>query len=112
MTARDQLSQLAAGVGASLTPALPPNEIESFVVTAAGRVIVTTAGGEELAVALRADVPADLPVGAGLTAADVLSKVLPELHRYGGIVPRGVRFYRRSRIMCGQRIIEFVEAGR
>lgn len=112
MATADRISDLARGAGAQLAHDLPPNEIVSFIVGKDGRLRVTLADGEQLTVALRSDIPADQSVGAGLTTADVLSKVLPELYRYGAHVPRNVPFFRRSRVMCGRRTVEFREAGR
>src|SRR5262245_7393632 len=108
----DRVSSIARDAGASCAEPLPPSELVEFHVDHDGRLSVVTAGGERLKIARRSDLADGFDPGSALTTERAVRTLLPDVIRHGGWPSLGVRFFRRAEIICGERIVRFVEAGR
>lgn len=86
-------------------------EVVSLEVSDTSRLILELACGERIEVFTASDVPPQQQ-GRGLVAEQVIALLMPDRVRYGAVLPPRVRFYRTPRIVCGERVIEYTEAGR
>ena len=112
MSTEKVISDMAATAGAKLASDLGPKELTEFYVDRNGCAVVTTAGGETFTACKVSDIPPGFDTRGALTTEKLLRKLLPDLHRYGGTVPLCVKFYRSHRLVCGEPVLEFREAGR
>jgi hypothetical protein len=112
MTRTDKIAEIAANAGAQVAPPLVPNELVAFTVNGDGTLTCELADGSKHTIEASHQVPDDVGRLGLLCAGQMLVLLLPDLVRCGAPVPIDRRFHRRSRIVGGRRVVEFVEAGR
>jgi|SoiMethySBSTD1v2_1073268.scaffolds.fasta_scaffold5787251_1 hypothetical protein len=111
MTIDDRIEELRKLVGVNSQPDLRPTRVVAFELSPDGALILTTADGDTLTCAEETDLPPGYHRSDEKVGADAFELLMPGCQR--DRVPRGVRFYRSTIILCdGTRADVFREAGR
>jgi hypothetical protein len=108
MPVAERIAQLRTDAGASEAAPRTDTELTSFTLQADGSLACELSDGSRLVVATEREAPA--AVASAKTAEDVLRYLTERCP--GGIVHVGRPMFPRVRIVCGERVLQFNEAGR